>query len=127
MNPIVHFEIPFEEKERAIEFYRKVFGWKIQDMPEMQYVIAHTGETDEENMLKKPGMINGGMFKREKPFKGPVLTIDTSDIDKMVKEIKINGGEVLKPKFQVGDMGYALYFKDTEGNVIGLWENKKKG
>lgn len=126
MKPIVHFEIPFDEKERAVEFYRQVFGWEIQDMPEMKYVIARTGETDEKFMLKKPGMINGGMFKREKPLKNPVITIDTDNIDKTIDEIKINGGELLKQKTKIGDMGWAAYFKDTEGNILGLWESIKK-
>lgn len=126
MNSIVHFEIPFEEKERAIRFYREVFGWEIQDMPEMNYVVTRTTPVDEKFMPLKAGAINGGMFKREKPIKGPVLTINTENMDKTIEEIGKRGGMVLKPKFKVGDMGYAAYFKDTEGNVIGLWEMIRK-
>lgn len=65
MDSIVHFEIPFDEKERAMKFYKEVFQWEIQDMPEMNYVITRTTEVDEKFMPKKSGAINGGMFKRE--------------------------------------------------------------
>ena len=29
MSRVVHFEIPADDPERAVEFYKKVFGWKI--------------------------------------------------------------------------------------------------
>ena len=63
-NSVVHFEVPFDDKERAMKFYAEVFGWQMQDMPEMQYVIARTTETHDTQMIKNPGAINGGMYKR---------------------------------------------------------------
>jgi len=88
----------------------------------MSYVIARTTPVDEQFMPKKPGTINGGMFKRSDELTTPVLTIAVEDIDKKMEEIKGKGGEILKEKMKVGDMGYASYFKDSEGNIIGLWE-----
>ncbi|MEK6884037.1 MAG: VOC family protein [Nanoarchaeota archaeon] len=127
MDKVVHFEIPFEDKEKAMTFYKEVFGWELMDMPEMNYVIAHTSETDEFNMLKEAGSINGGMFKRSEQLKNPVIVINVDNIDESVEKIKGNGGNVLREKVQVGDMGFIAYAKDTEGNVIGIWENLKKG
>jgi uncharacterized protein len=128
MDPIVHFEIPFDNQERVIDFYRQVFKWDIQSMPEMKYVIVRTGETDEKHMLKKPGMINGGMFKRTdmSGVKNPVITINVKSIDHAKKEIEKHKGKMIKEKFQVSGMGYAAYFQDTEGNIVGLWENLEK-
>lgn len=60
MNKIVHFEIPFDDKERAGEFYKNVFDWQIEDMPSMNYTIARSAEVDENQMIKEPGAINGG-------------------------------------------------------------------
>ena len=122
MNPIIHFEIPFDDKEKAMKFYKEVFGWEFQDIPEMNYVIAQTGETDPKTfMLKKPGMINGGMYKRdENSAKSPVLVIDVPNIDEHLEKIKSHGGTIFREKTQVGDMGFYAQVKDTEGNIIGV-------
>lgn len=127
MNSVVHFEVPFDDQERATTFYKEVFGWEFQDMPEMNYVIARTGDTDENFMLKKPGMINGGMYKRdEQSAKSPVLVINVPSVDEHIAKIKGAGGDVVRPKVQVGDMGYYAQVKDTEDNIIGIWEDIKK-
>jgi predicted enzyme related to lactoylglutathione lyase len=124
MNEIVHFEIPADDLTRAQKFYRSTFGWKMNDLKEMNYTMIHTTEVDEKQMPKKPGAINGGMMKRSKEVSSPVVTIDVADIDAALTKIEKNGGKTLIKKMQVGDMGWSAYFKDTEGNVVGLWQNK---
>jgi uncharacterized protein len=127
MNKVVHFEIPFDDEERAKKFYSDIFGWEIQEMPEMNYVIARSGPTDEKYMPKEPGFINGGMYKRdEKSARSPVLVIDVASVDEYVKKVESDGGKVTRPKMQVRDMGLYAQVSDTEGNIIGLWENIKK-
>jgi predicted enzyme related to lactoylglutathione lyase len=123
MDKVVHFEIPADNLARAEKFYSTVFGWKMNEMPEMDYVLVHTVESDETGMPKEPGAINGGMLKREEPVKSPVVTISVNSIDDAAKTIEKNGGKMIRPKMPVGDMGFAAYFKDTEGNVVGLWQN----
>lgn len=76
-------------------------------------------------MLKNPGVINGGMLKRQEPIKNPVITINVESIDEAHKKIEAAGGKVIRDKLPVGDIGFASYFRDTEGNVVGLWENVK--
>ena len=95
-------------------------------MPEMEYVMVGTTESDENGMPKQPGAINGGMMKRQDPLKHPVVTIDVESIDKALAEVEKNGGQVVREKLAVGDMGFAAYFRDPEGNVIGLWQNPNK-
>ena len=127
MGKVVHFEIPADDTVRASSFYNKVFGWKVNSMPEMQYTIFHTGPTNEKDgMTLESGFINGGMMKRSEMIKSPVITIDVEDIEASIKEVTANGGSLIQGKMDVGDMGYSAYIKDTEGNVIGLWQNKKK-
>jgi uncharacterized protein len=126
MNKVVHFEIPFDDKEKCMEFYGKVFGWDFQDMPEMNYTIARTAETDENFMIKEPGAINGGMFKRNEILKGPIIVMNVSNIDEILGKVKENGGEIVKERSAIGEMGFIAYVKDTEGNVSGLWEDRKK-
>lgn len=125
MNSVVHFEVPFDNKERANKFYQDVFGWQMIDIPEMNYTIARTGETDEQNMLVNKGMINGGMTSRVKD-EGPVIVIDVPSIDEHITKIEAAGGSVVAPKMDIGDMGYYARVTDSEGNVIGIWENKNK-
>jgi predicted enzyme related to lactoylglutathione lyase len=62
MNPVVHFELPAEDRSRMRAFYENTFGWKTEQLgPEMgDYVLAITTETDASGRPKTPGMINGG-------------------------------------------------------------------
>ena len=123
MDKVVHFEIPFDDAKRAKEFYSKVFGWKIEDVPQMNYHMVHTVEIDENRMPKQAGAINGGLYKRDdKSAKSPVIVIDVAKIDDYVKKIKKAGGKVVREKSTVGDMGFYAQVSDTEGNVIGIWE-----
>jgi uncharacterized protein len=127
MNGVVHFEIPFDDKDKCKEFYEKVFGWQMQEMPEMNYVMARTGETDDKQMPKDVGVINGGMYKRdESSAKSPVLVINVPSADEHVKKVEEAGGKIFREKVKVGEMGYYVQVSDTEGNVIGLWEPIQK-
>ena len=131
MNKVTHFEIPYEDKERANQFYSEVFDWELQDFPMADgndYTIAKTAETDDNYMIKEPGAINGGMFKRDPSNntpKSPVITITVDSIDEHFEKVKEAGGKVVVLKGEVPEMGYYAYINDTEGNVIGLWEDFK--
>ncbi|MGA3108175.1 MAG: VOC family protein [Candidatus Bathyarchaeia archaeon] len=123
MGKVVHFEIPADDLARAKKFYGTVFGWTLNDFPEMEYTIARTVESDQNGIPKEAGAINGGMLQRQDPVKSPVITIDVDNMDQAAATIEKNGGKIIRPKMPVGDMGFAAYFKDTEGNVVGLWQN----
>jgi predicted enzyme related to lactoylglutathione lyase len=75
-------------------------------------------------MPSEPGFVNGGMYSRQPNFpSSPVITIDVDDIDATLAEIEGRGGSTVEKKMPVGDMGFAAYFTDTEGNVLGLWQS----
>ena len=120
---VVHFEIPFEDGDRARSFYTDAFGWKLMPMPEMDYTIVSTGPTSEQGMPSEPGFVNGGMFQREAPLGSPMITVDVEDIDSTLEKIETLGGSTVTAKQAIADMGFAAYFRDPEGNVIGLWQN----
>jgi len=126
MDKVVHFEIPADDIERAKKFYSEIFGWKINAIPEMNYTIVNTGSTDNEGMVQEKGYINGGMLKRNEAVKNPVITINVDDIKSTISKIENAGGKLIKEPMKVGDMGLAAYFKDSEGNVMGLWQSLKK-
>ena len=122
MDKVVHFEIPAADIERAKKFYKSVFTWKMESIPGIEYIMIGTTPTDDKGMPQEIGAINGGMMKRQKPITSPIITIGVEDIEDSMKKIKKMGGEIVRGKMQVGEFGYAAYFKDLEGNIIGLWQ-----
>jgi predicted enzyme related to lactoylglutathione lyase len=122
---VVHFEVPYDDGDRARAFYAEVFGWKINEMPEMQYTSVSTGPVTDEGYPGEPGYINGGMFERSanSPATLPVVTVEVDDADAALESIEQHGGKTVAAKFPVGEMGFAAYFEDCEGNVLGLWQS----
>jgi len=124
MDKVTHFEIPVKDPGRATHFYEHIFGWKINKMGEMPYWFLKTVETNENNMPKESGAINGG-FVTEDDVKVPVIVISVDSIDKIEQSIKMHGGEIVMPKREIENMGSYARFKDSEGNIIGIWEDAK--
>jgi hypothetical protein len=122
---VVHFEVPFDDGQRARSFYRDAFGWELQEMPEMNYTMVTSGPSGEQGPTEA-GFINGGMLERNmSPARGPVLVVDVDNIDEALATIGKLGGATVVGRTAVADMGFSAYFTDPEGNVMGLWETAK--
>lgn len=119
---VVHFEVPFEDGERAAAFYADAFGWKLNPIPDLAYTLVTTGPS-EQGPPSEPGFINGGLLERGAELRGPVVTIEVDDIGATLAQVESLGGTTVSGREQVGDMGFSAYFKDTEGNLMGLWQN----
>lgn len=124
MDKVVHFELPFDEKERAVKFYEDVFGWKAIDIPEMEYVLATTAKTDKKGMVQDKGGINGGMFKRTKKIKAPIIVIGVASVDEAVNKAIKAGGKLITSRQSIPNGSYARV-SDSEGNIIGLADSRK--
>lgn len=124
---VVHFEIPADNVERAQKFYSQVFGWRMMPMPEMSYTMVGTTASDEQGMPKAAGAINGGMAPRGATLQHPTVTLAVESIDETAKIIVKHGGTILQKRRPIGDgsMGFTAYFKDSEGNTVGLFEMGK--
>lgn len=124
LHPVVHFEMPYEDKDRVAKFYEEALGWKMNKLgPEMMdYVTAYTAETDENRMVKTPGTINGGFFpkKPDWPAQYPSVVISVEDIDGAMKKIAAAGGTVLGEPMEIPGVGRYVSFMDTEGNRASL-------
>ncbi len=124
MNPVVHFEMPYESRDRLVKFYTRAFGWKLKKLgKEMgDYVTASTTETDKNNMVKRPGAINGGFFpkKPDWPAQYPSVVIAVADIKKAMKKVTAEGGKVLGEPVEIPGIGQYVSFTDTEGNRVSL-------
>ncbi len=127
MDSVVHFEMPAENKKRCSEFYTKVFDWKMQQLGENMgdYLLAETAETDKNHMVKTPGTINGGFFKKGEYGNIPHLVISVSNLDESMKKVEKLGGEVLGKPTEIPGIGMFVMFKDTEGNKVGMLQPNK--
>jgi predicted enzyme related to lactoylglutathione lyase len=128
MNPVVHFEMPAEDRKRVADFYTKVFGWETQMLgPEMgDYVLANTTETDETGRPKMPGAINGGFFPKsdDRPAQYPSVVIAVDDIQAHMKKVEEAGGKVLGEPVEIPGVGLYVAFFDTEGNRVSMLQPK---
>ncbi len=119
MNPVVHFEMPYENAKRAAKFYESAFGWKTQLLGEEMgnYLLVTTAESD-----AKPGApagaINGGMFpkKPDWPAQFPSVVIAVEDIRASMKKVNKAGGETLGEPMEIPAVGQYVSFLDSEGN-----------
>ena len=123
MNPVVHFEIPAENRERMAKFYTKAFGWqtKMMGADMSDYVVVTTTESDD-NGPKKPGAINGGFFPKKKDFPAqfPSVVISVDDIKTSMKKVTDAGGKVLGDPMDIPGVGTYVSFTDTEGNRVSI-------
>jgi hypothetical protein len=123
MNPVVHFEMPYDDRERMTRFYGSTFGWGTEVLSaEMgNYVLAMTTESDAKGP-KAPGAINGGFFPRQAgaPNQHPSVVIAVSDIQAAVAKVAGAGGKVLGEPMEIPGVGQYVSFTDTEGNLVSM-------
>jgi len=138
MNPVVHFEMGYLDRERMKKFYSTAFGWKMQqygaDMG--NYVVAQTTETGEDSRPTKPGAINGGFYaKTDSPdSQAPSVVISVDDITEAIEAVKKAGGKIkggmtsdgkqtMEPTMIPG-VGLWISAEDTEGNRFSILQPK---
>lgn len=119
MNPVVHFEIPYENAERAAAFYRAAFGWQTQQYgPEMGNYVVVTTATKDVRPDGFRGAIGGGLYQKnpQLPAQHPSLVIGVDDIEKSMRAVREAGGEVLGQPMEIPTVGLYVSFFDTERN-----------
>lgn len=128
LNPVVHFEMPFENRDRMAEFYTQAFGWNMQKLgAEMgNYVTAQTAPTDEHNMVKTPGTINGGFYQKDPNAPYPSVVIAVENIQNAMQNITKAGGKILGEPMNIPGIGTYVSFTDTEGNRVSILEPQNR-
>lgn len=123
MDPVVHFEMPYDDRRRMADFYAAAFGWQTEMLGEEMgnYTLATTAETDHCGP-KEPGRINGGFFPRcpDRPDQYPSVVIAVSDIQLAADKVRQAGGEVLGEPMTIPGVGAYVSFRDTEGNRVSM-------
>lgn len=124
-NTIQHFEIYGDDPPKLAEFYKGLFGWKIepaQGYPE--YWMVRTVPTDDKGRPTEPG-VNGGMMKRPMPD-APALAwlnyVTVASLDETVKKAQSLGAKVNRPKSPVPKMGWFAILTDPQRNVFAIWQ-----
>lgn len=125
MDSVVHFEMPYENRDRMKSFYESAFGWQTQTLgPEMgNYVVATTTETGPDRRPKTPGAINGGFYERpanDADGQYPSVVIAVNDIKAAIGKVKAAGGTLLGDPMEIPGVGQYASFRDTEGNRVGM-------
>ena len=124
MNPVIHFEMPYEDAERLATFYRAAFGWVVQPMGGQMnnYVLATTIASDDNGRPTEVGGINGGFFEKKSdwPDQYPSVVIAVDDIGEAMEKVEAAGGEVLGDPMNIPGVGAYVSFRDTEGNRASL-------
>jgi predicted enzyme related to lactoylglutathione lyase len=112
-HPIVHIEISAKDREKAAKFYDDVFGWHVEQIPEMNYATFNPGEGP------------GGGFNpvtKENPAGTVLVYIGTDDIEASLAEIESAGGKIVAPKMEIPGMGWFAIFQDPTGNNLALYK-----
>lgn len=124
MDPVVHFEMPYDDANRLAKFYTTAFGWKTKMLGEKMgdYVLATTSQSSRDGTPSKPGRINGGFFPRKPlwPAQHPSVVIAVGDIKAAMAKVESAGGEVLGEPMDIPGIGAYVSFTDTEGNRVGM-------
>lgn len=132
MNPVVHFEMPYEDADRASDFYSRAFGWQMNKLGEDMgsYVVAMTSErADLRGRPEKPGVIDGGFFKKSKQNQVPGIVVSVDDIKAAMAKVEESGGKIigaskgLEPD-DIPGVGLYVSIEDTEGNRVSLLQPK---
>jgi predicted enzyme related to lactoylglutathione lyase len=124
MDPVIFFELPAEDLDRAKRFYEKVFGWEI-DSSYARYFWAHTTPVrGKSHRSAVAGQVNGALQQKDDAIRMPRIVVQVASIDDVVEKIAAGGGSVMLPKRGIPgtSVAYAIV-RDTEGNEINIIEN----
>lgn len=122
-NPVVYFEIPVSDMERAEKFYTAVFNFSFEKEMIDHYEMAMF-PFEEKNSGITGALAKGDVYKPSKD--GIIIYFKTENIDETLKKALQNGGKLLYPKKTDPKYGFAVAeFEDSEGNRIALHETIK--
>lgn len=115
-NRVVHFEIPCNDPEKTMTFFKDAFNWTFQQFGNEEYWSVTTGDSN------SPG-INGGLMKKRDPNQPIANSIEVTDLDDQLRKIESSGGNIVVPKMAIPGVGWMAYFKDPDGNIHGVFQN----
>jgi predicted enzyme related to lactoylglutathione lyase len=122
MNPVVYFEIPVLDLDRACDFYSKVFETTLTKEVVDGYQMA-LFETSDKSFGASGALVVGDVYVPSQ--QGCFIYFGVESIDETIARALELGGSVLYPKKSNGDLGSVAEIQDSEGNRIALHEENK--
>jgi predicted enzyme related to lactoylglutathione lyase len=122
VNPVVYFEIPVLDLDRACDFYSKVFETTLTREVVDGYQMAFF-ETSGDSFGASGALVVGDVYIPSQ--RGCFLYFGVESIDETISRALEHGGSVLYPKKSNGNLGSVAEIQDSEGNRIALHEENK--
>jgi hypothetical protein len=124
-NSVAHFEIYADDPDQLEQFYTSLFDWKIERMPNMDYRLIKTVDTDAKGMPTQTGGINGGLMKRPAGYEGRawVNYVNVESLEASIDRAQKLGAKMMKGKSPVPGMGWFAMLIDPQGNPFALWQS----
>jgi uncharacterized protein len=110
---VVHFEIPVDDGERAVDFYHRAFNWDLERWGPMEYWTTTGGEGEG---------IGGALTRRGDGAQALTFYISVDDVDEALAAVEAAGGRALTPRMPIPTVGWMASFVDTEGNTVGVFQ-----
>lgn len=116
-NPVLHFEIPVTDMDRAVAFYEYVFSLDLSRQRVDGYDMAFF-RRNEEGTGASGALALGDVYRPSK--EGTIIYFDVPDIDAALARATDRRARVLYEKKDIGEAGFVAEFQDSEGNRIAL-------
>lgn len=118
-NPVIWFELPVKDIERARRFYETILGLTLA--PPMEFA----GSTLSFFPMERDVIGAGGALvlgEQAQPSQQGTLIYFSVKIDEVLPRVGPAGGTIALPRTSIGQYGFIALVIDTEGNRIGLHE-----
>lgn len=119
MSRVIHFEIPSDNPEQTMSFYKNVFAWEFSQWGDQPYWLIKTGDDS------LPG-INGAIAQKKEENQPIMNTIEVENLEMTIESIGTSGGQVIVPKTVIPTIGYIAYFRDPAGYTSGILQPDSK-
>ena len=115
-QPVVHFEIGCQDKERSRAFYEQVFGWAAEPYGPYSFKFDTGSPRGIQGFTTALG---------HEPHQYVMLYIEVDDIADTLRKIESQGGSVVVPENPVPGSGHFAWCRDPQGNLFGLWKPER--
>lgn len=112
-NPVARFEIGCRDKAKIAAFYERVFDWNLQP-------TATGADIDTKSGSAVPGAVTA---LGHEPHNYVMIYMQVENADAACDRIRAEGGKIAVGPVDIpGGKGRFGWFKDPEGNMLGVFQ-----
>jgi len=123
MSKVSWFDIYVDDIDRAQAFYETVLDTKLATMEDPTDATVQMRSFADDGESHGAG---GALVKLAHASPGPggsMVYFTCADCEVEQGRVEAAGGQIVRPKFSIGDHGFVSLMMDTEGNMVGLHSN----